>query len=92
MLCDIRYMPHSRWLTDWNQGILAKRLGESYRHIEALGGVHSRKDKEQTRNSHNPVHLGTQHGQDVHSRDEEEHGLDHFARVGACGLPPWAIS
>ena len=37
MLCDIRYMPHSRWHPEWNQGTLAKQFGSRYRHIKALG-------------------------------------------------------
>lgn len=37
VLCDIRYMPHSRWYQEWNQGTLARQFGERYRHIKALG-------------------------------------------------------
>ncbi len=37
VLCDIRYMPHSRWHSEWNQGVLAKQFGDHYRYVKALG-------------------------------------------------------
>jgi hypothetical protein len=33
MLCDIRYMPHSRRYPEWNQGTLAKQFGSRYRMV-----------------------------------------------------------
>ncbi len=39
---DVRLSPRSRFLSDWRQGALQKRLGERYVHVPELGNVNYR--------------------------------------------------